>query len=121
MINSNFVPVVGVMFNPETYPYYNVFLDSFEATSRQLSIELTAAQIRTPAEIEEVIAKLGGQPDSGLLVAPDPFTSTHRDRIISSTEHHHVPAIYAFRQYVREGALMSYGADPIEIVRRSVS
>ena len=29
---------VAVMFNPETYPYYNVFLRSFEASARRLSV-----------------------------------------------------------------------------------
>jgi putative tryptophan/tyrosine transport system substrate-binding protein len=112
---------LAVMFNPETYPYYNVFLRSFEATARKLSVEVIAAQIRAPTEIEEVIATLGAQPGSGLLVAPDPFTGSHRGPIISSTERHRVPAIYAFRQYVKEGALMSYGADAVDIMRRSAS
>jgi putative ABC transport system substrate-binding protein len=48
----------AVMFNPETYPYYNIFLRSFEASARKIGIELQAGQIRTPAEIEEVIGKL---------------------------------------------------------------
>jgi putative ABC transport system substrate-binding protein len=32
---------------------------------------------------------------------------------------HRLPAIYSFRQYVTEGALMSYGPDTADIVRRS--
>jgi putative ABC transport system substrate-binding protein len=32
-----------------------------------------------------------------------------------------LPAIYSFRQYVTEGALMSYGPDTADIVRRSAS
>ena len=34
---------------------------------------------------------------------------------------HRLPAIYSFRQYVTEGALMSYGPDTADIVRRSAS
>jgi putative tryptophan/tyrosine transport system substrate-binding protein len=112
---------VAVMFNPETYPYYNVFLRSFEATARTLSLEVTGAPIRSPAEIEEVIAKLGVQPGSGLLVTPDPFNTAHRSLIIKSAERHRVPATYSFRQHVSEGALMSYGADTADIYRRSAT
>jgi ABC-type uncharacterized transport system substrate-binding protein len=36
-------------------------------------------------------------------------------------ERHRIPAIYSFRQYVTEGALMSYGPDTADIVRRSAS
>jgi putative ABC transport system substrate-binding protein len=36
-------------------------------------------------------------------------------------EGHRLPAIYGFRQFVREGALMSYGPDTADIVRRSAS
>jgi putative ABC transport system substrate-binding protein len=36
-------------------------------------------------------------------------------------ERHRLPVIYGFRQFVREGALMSYGPDTADIVRRSAS
>jgi putative ABC transport system substrate-binding protein len=37
------------------------------------------------------------------------------------TERHRLPAIYGLRQFVTEGALMSYGPDTADIVRRSAS
>jgi putative ABC transport system substrate-binding protein len=37
------------------------------------------------------------------------------------SERHRLPAIYGFRQFVSEGALISYGPDTAEIVRRSAS
>ena len=36
-------------------------------------------------------------------------------------EQHRLPAIYSFRQFVTEGALISYGPDAADIVRRSAS
>jgi putative ABC transport system substrate-binding protein len=36
-------------------------------------------------------------------------------------ERHRLPAIYGFRQFVTEGALISYGPDTVDIVRRSAS
>jgi putative tryptophan/tyrosine transport system substrate-binding protein len=112
---------VAVMFNPETYPYYDVHLRSFETVARRLSIELMGASIRSPAEIEQEIAKLGQQLDGALLVPPDPFTVVHRGAIIQAAELHRVAASYSYRQHVHEGGLMSYGADPIDIFRRSAS
>jgi putative ABC transport system substrate-binding protein len=112
---------VSVMFNPDTYPYYNIHLRSFETIARMLSLELTAAPIRNPAEIEETIATMGRWQGSALLVTPDPFTVVHRRAIIQAAEQYRVPANYSYRQHVREGALMSYGADTIDIFRRSAS
>ena len=112
---------IAVMFNPETYPYYNIFLRSFERTAPSISVELISAEIRSRADIDETITKLAEQRGTGLLSAPDPFTSVHRDAIITSTARHRMPAIYAFRQYVQEGGLMSYGADPVDIIRRAGS
>ena len=36
-------------------------------------------------------------------------------------ERHRLPAIYGFREFVTEGALISYGPDTADIVRRSAS
>jgi putative tryptophan/tyrosine transport system substrate-binding protein len=36
-------------------------------------------------------------------------------------ERHRLPSIYGFRQYVTEGALMSYGPDSVDIYRRLAS
>ena len=35
------------------------------------------------------------------------------------TERRRLPAIYGFRQFAKEGALISYGPDTADIVRRS--
>jgi putative ABC transport system substrate-binding protein len=112
---------VAVMFNPETYPYYDIHLRSFETVARPLSIELVRALVRNPAEIDQSIAQLAHRVDSAVLVPPDPFTVVHRGEIIRSAWLHAVPASYSFRQNVQEGGLMSYGADPIDIFRRSAS
>ena len=106
---------VAVMFNPDTYPYYKIHLRSFETVARALSLELVGAPVHSPAEIDESVAKLGRQPGSALLVTPDPFTVVHRGAIIGAAEKHRIPATYSYRQHVQEGALMSYGADTIDI------
>ncbi len=112
---------VAVLFNPDTYPYYSIHLRSFETVARPLSLELTGAMVRNPAEIDEAVGKLGRQPGNALLVTPDPFTVVHRRAIIRAAEQYRVPATYSYRQHVQEGALMSYGADTLDIFRRSAS
>src|SRR5271166_5541162 len=99
---------VAIMFNPETYPYYQIHLRSFEAVAIRLGLELRAVPVRSPAEIDDGIAKLGLRPGGGLLVTPDPFLVVHRGVAIRAAALHRVPASYSWRQHVQEGGLMSY-------------
>ena len=67
------------------------------------------------------VACIASEPAGALIAAPDPFTNAHRGLIMALAERHRLPAVYAFREFVAEGALMSYGPDTIDIARRSAS
>lgn len=112
---------VAIMFNPDTYPYFEIHLKSFEPVAKRLSLDLSAAPVRSRADIEEAFATLGQRPGSTVLVAPDPFVLTDRDAAIRAAAQHRVPASYSFRQNVQEGGLASYGADASDILFRSAS
>jgi len=58
----------ALMFNPNTSPYYDVYLRSFEAIPRSIAVEVTTTPVRNTAEIEEALPKLGRQPGGGLIV-----------------------------------------------------
>jgi putative ABC transport system substrate-binding protein len=112
---------VAVMFNPDTYPYYEIHLKSFEAVAKRLALDLSASPVRDAAEIDAAVEKLGQQPGSALLVTPDPFMLVHRDAAIRAAAKYRVPATYSYRQNVQEGGLTSYGADANDIFLRSAS
>jgi putative tryptophan/tyrosine transport system substrate-binding protein len=109
------------MFNPETAPYFDYFLQPFEAAARTYAVEPIAAPVRTAADIEGVVASIGDRPDTGLIVMPDVFTVTRsiRDQIISLAAHNHVPTIYPYRYMVAAGGLISYGIDTSDLYRRA--
>jgi putative ABC transport system substrate-binding protein len=109
----------AVMFGTNTQ--YLIYLHSVGAVLPTLAVELSAAAVRDADEIEAVISKLGREPGGGLVVPPDAFTVIHRALILASASHHRVPAIYAYRSYIAEGGLMSYGPDIYDIYRRTAS
>jgi len=112
---------VGFIFNPDMSAYYDQFLPAFETHARQYSIELTVARVGTEAEIDAAVAKLAATSGGGLMVPPDSYTLVHRARIVQSTARHRIPAIYSYRQLIKEGGLMSYGPETSDIFRRSAS
>jgi len=112
---------VTLLFDPDTAPYYPVFLREFGAGPASLAVELSASPVRDEVEIEATIAAFARESGGGLIVAPDAFINTRRRLIMALAERHRLPAIFGFRQFVREGALISYGPDTVDIVRRSAS
>jgi len=110
-----------LMFNPDTTPFYPVFLREFGAAPKSLAVELSASAVHNEAEIEAAIVAFAREPGGGLIAAPGAFINTRRHLIMALTERHRLPAIYGLRQFVTEGALMSYGPDTADIVRRSAS
>jgi putative tryptophan/tyrosine transport system substrate-binding protein len=112
---------VALMFNPQTAPYYAIYLREFGTVPATLAGELAAAPVRDEAEVEAAIAALANEPPGGLIAAGDPFISAHRALIARLAQHHRLPAVYPFRRFVAEGGLMAYGPDTVDVVRRSAS
>ena len=109
------------MFNPDTAPYVSAYMPSLEAAAGSLKIEPTIAPVHSDAEIEATITALGREPRGGLVVMPEIFTAAHRAPIISAAARNKVRAVYAFSYFARDGGLLSYGPDPLDIFRRSAA
>ena len=108
------------MFNPDTAPL-STYVPSFEAAARSLKIVLTTTPVHSDVEIEAAIIALGREPGGGLAVTPDVFTLAHRAPIISATARNNVPAVYSYSDFVRDGGLLFYGADPVDDWRRAAT
>src|SRR5262249_1383201 len=111
---------VAVMFNPVTAPYRGG-LDFFhvaEAAGQSMGMKVTAAPVHDVAEIERVIARVAGEVNGGLIIAPDIFQTIHREVIVDLTARYRVPAVYQFR-YFTAGGLISYGVEPLDLFTRA--
>ena len=102
---------VGMLYNPETAPYAQYFLEIFHSAASALSIEAIDAAFHSAADLEPVIEKLAAQPNAGLIVMPDTSTTLYRQTIVSLTDRYRLMTIYPFRNSVADGGLISYGAD----------
>ena len=50
---------------------------------------------------------------------PNATIVSHRDLIIALAARHRLPAVYAFRQFVAAGGLVSYGIDQVDVWRQA--
>ena len=48
-----------------------------------------------------------------------PEANRHRDLIITLAARHRLPAVYAYRSFVTDGGLISYGPDMVDQYRRA--
>jgi putative ABC transport system substrate-binding protein len=108
----------AIMFNPDTTPI-SIFMPSLETAARSLKVAPIIAPVHSDVDIET--APLGREPGGGLVVMPDIFTNVHRAPIILAAARNNVPAVYAQSFFVRDGGLLSYGPDPVDLFRRAAS
>jgi putative ABC transport system substrate-binding protein len=110
---------VTLMFNPNTAPYYDRFIESYKALRSASPVELAGAHIQSLADIERVVAGVARNPGGGLIAPGDPYILTTRSAILGAARQNGLPLISPYRQFVIEGSLMSYGPDTADIFRRS--
>jgi putative ABC transport system substrate-binding protein len=79
------------------------------------------APVHSDVEIETAIIALGREPQGGLVVIPDVFTQEHRAPIILAAARNNVPALYSLSAFAREGGLLSYGVDRVDLFRRAAT
>jgi putative ABC transport system substrate-binding protein len=89
-------------------------LGAIQSVAPALGVELRPIDARDPQEIERTIAHFAHEPNGGLIVPSGAAAIFHRRTIIALAGRHHLPAVYPYRVFAREGGLMSYGPDPIE-------
>jgi putative ABC transport system substrate-binding protein len=111
----------AIMFNPDFAVTVSVYMPSFETAARSLKLVSITEHVHSDVEMETAITALGREPRGGLVVVPDLFTAAHRALIISVAARHNVPAVYPDSPYARDGGLLSYGVDRVDLFRRAAS
>jgi putative ABC transport system substrate-binding protein len=65
---------------------------------------------RTESELEVDFATMAQNRVGALIVMPDPFFMSRRERLVELIAPHTIPAIYPSRTFANLGGLMSYGS-----------
>ena len=84
-----------------------------------LGIRIPVLNASTEHDLDDAFASLGKTGVDALVVPPEPFFDSQRDRIVALAARYAVPMIAGLREYVVAGGLMSYGASLPDSYRRA--
>ena len=110
--------VIGYLLNP-THQKTEIETKSVLAAARALGSDVRILNAKSESELETVFAGLQGMHVRALVVSGEPFFDSQRERIVGLAARYAVAAIYAWREYVLAGGLMSYGTDLPESYRQA--
>ena len=91
-----------------------------DAAAARLGVTIVRMGFHNTAEIEPAISAFAASPHGGLLLT-GVVARAHADAIERLAPHYRLPLMSGGFAFVREGVLMSYGADGPDLVRGAAS
>jgi putative ABC transport system substrate-binding protein len=87
--------------------------------AQSVSVTVMPLGVREPDDFNEAFAAMDREPPDALLMVSDALTTLNRKRVFDYAAGRKLPAIYEYDFLVRDGGLMSYGADLKESFERA--
>lgn len=112
---------VAILWQPGTLSeeVFKQMLKETHATARSLGIQLQVIEAKEVADFDSAFSAMVKERAEALIVLVNPMFNVQHRHIIEHAEKHRLPAIYEWKEFVRSGGLLSYGADVQDIYRRA--
>jgi len=111
------VGVVLIINNPNNPPQRR----NMEAASHALGVALLPLEVALPDDLHRAFQMLARENVKVVFVVTDAMLLSERKRIALFAVAVHLPTIFAVREHVEDGGLMSYGVDLRESWRRTAT
>ena len=108
--------MIGVLAN-EDYPDTDRQLAGVENAASEIGQKISIQNVRSERDLAGAFTTLSQLQVDALLVAADPLFSEMHDQIVALATRYKMPAIYASREFVIAGGVMSYGASAADAHR----
>jgi putative ABC transport system substrate-binding protein len=102
--------VVGVLLDPNV-PNADPDAVAAQAAAHEVGLQTHVLRASSEQEIDTAFSTLVELKADALLLIPDPFFQSQRDRFARLAARYSLPTIYYSREYVAAGGLVSYGAN----------
>src|SRR5262245_34550798 len=109
---------VAVLWNPDIR---GAVLDykGTESAARALRLEPQSVEVSHAEDFDRAFSAVTSQRAQAIVVLPNPLGFANRPRIASFAHRNRLPSMYAQREYVDAGGLMSYGPSLLDLFRRA--
>jgi putative ABC transport system substrate-binding protein len=89
-----------------------------ELAAQVLGQQLIVAPVSSEADLDGAVTSIAERGAKTLLVGVGGLLTSNRERIVALVARHAIPAIFAVREFVEVGGLMSYGASIVGAYRQ---
>ena len=93
-------------------------LEEAQRAARTLSVELVTLDARNADEIDAALRAMPRGAADGVVVSPDILFAKHKTKIAQAVRNAKLAAVFPFKEFHDDGALMSYGANVTEAARK---
>ena len=90
-----------------------------EAAAQRLQFDLRVFAVGNRDELQTAFAAMAKERVGGVTVLPLPLLTTERRRVTELALRYRLPSIFQWREYVEVGGLMSYGPNPLDLIRHA--
>jgi putative ABC transport system substrate-binding protein len=111
---------VGLLINP-TSSVSDPVVDAARVVAQKVRLDIVLAHARDSAEIERAFATLSGESVGAVLIYSDAVYFVDRQHLVEIALKYRLPTMFAMREYVEAGGLMSYGEPLYEFYRRAAA
>ena len=111
---------VAVIHNPSNPSNLRYWRD-MQAASQPLRITLQSLEATSPATLDRALLAVTRGHSDGLIVATDPLLLAHRTRIVDAANQRRLPTVFGFKEFVKTGGLVSYGASLPDMYHRAAT
>jgi putative ABC transport system substrate-binding protein len=111
---------VAILFNPDNKNNAGL-VGNAELAAQKARLTLVPVAARNPQEMEDAFRIMSQQAIGAAVFLPDTFFNFHRQQIAELAIRNRLPTIFAQREYVEVGGMISYGESFRDFFRRSAS
>jgi len=108
--------LIAALVNPDNVGT-EIQLQDLRKAAYSTAQQLLFLNANSEGDIDTAFATIAEKRADAIVVTPDPFFLSRRERIVALAARHAVPAIYEWREFVETGGLMSYGPSHTEMFR----
>lgn len=101
----------------EDYPDTDRQLAGVETAAEEIGQKISIQNVRSERDLDSAFTTMSQLNVDALLVAADPLFTELNDQIVALASRYKIPAIYASREFVTVGGIMSYGASATDAYR----